>query len=89
MKVTITPFAPKGEITAPPSKSVAMRYILLAAVADGKTVIENVGDSADVLAAIDCAGSLGAEVNYDGRSVIVYGIKTLPETVDFDFGIGT
>ena len=48
MKVTITPFAPKGEITAPPSKSVAMRYILLAAVADGKTIIENVGDSADV-----------------------------------------
>lgn len=86
MKVRITPFTPEGVITAPPSKSVAMRYILLAAVADGKTVIENVGDSADVLAAIDCAGSLGAEVDYDGRSVIVYGIKTLPETADFDFG---
>ena len=86
MKVRITPFTPKGVITAPPSKSVAMRDILLAAVADGKTVIENVGDSADVLAAIDCAGSLGAEVDYDGRRVIVYGIKTLPETADFDFG---
>lgn len=86
MKVRITPFTPEGVITAPPSKSVAMRYILLAAVADGKTVIENVGDSADVLAAIDCVGSLGAEVDYDGRSVIVYGIKTLPETADFDFG---
>ena len=86
MKVRITPFTPEGVITAPPSKSVAMRYILLAAVADGKTGIENVGDSADVLVAIDCAGSLGAEVDYDGRSVIVYGIKTLPETADFDFG---
>ena len=36
MKVRITPFTPEGVITAPPSKSVAMRYILLAAVADGR-----------------------------------------------------
>lgn len=86
MKVTITPFAPKGEITAPPSKSVAMRYILLASVADGKTIIENVGDSADVVAAIGCVKSLGASVDYDGQSVTVRGIKTLPETADFDFG---
>lgn len=86
MKVRITPFAPKGEITAPPSKSVAMRYILLAAVADGKTIIENVGDSADVAAAIGCVKSLGASVDYDGRSVTVRGIKTLPQIAEFDFG---
>lgn len=86
MKVRITPFTPSGNITAPPSKSEAMRYILLAALADGKTVIKNVGDSSDVKAATGCVKSLGAKVDYDGRDVTVYGIKTPPKAAAFDFG---
>lgn len=86
MQVKIRPFAPSGEITAPPSKSAAMRYILLSAICDGKTEIKNVGDSDDVRLALGCVKALGAGVDYDGVNATVTGIKTPAVFAAFDFG---
>ena len=62
MTANISPFPINGNIIAPPSKSVAMRYILLAALCSGETIIENTGNSEDVQTAIKCINALGAKI---------------------------
>ena len=65
MNVRIEKSRLQGEITAPPSKSVAHRVLLAAALAEGKSTIENVALSADILATVSCIQSLGAKANPD------------------------
>ncbi len=57
-----------GEAFAPPSKSMAHRLILLAALSGGSCKVENLYASEDVLAMIDCIKSLGAKVSFDGQA---------------------
>lgn len=52
----------KGQISAPPSKSMAHRYLIGAALSKGKSVLSGVDYSEDILASIDCLKALGAEV---------------------------
>ena len=75
MKVEITPSVAKGEITAPPSKSVAHRLLICAALADGVSVIENVGTNDDVLATVSCLESLGAEIKITDGVATVKGVS--------------
>ena len=49
-----------GEVRVPGSKSVAQRLLAAAAVAGGGTRLAGLPDSADVEAALACAGALGA-----------------------------
>ncbi len=49
-------------MTAPPSKSMAHRYIICAALADGKSRISNIAYSEDIKATLDCVEALGAVV---------------------------
>lgn len=49
-----------GECDAPPSKSMAHRLLLLAALSGGKCKVHNLADSQDILAMTDCLNSLGA-----------------------------
>lgn len=74
MKVKISPSKISGKITAPPSKSMAHRYLICAALADGESVIKNIAQSEDILATIDCLTSLGAEIGLCGDSATVRGI---------------
>ena len=69
MKVEITPSQAKGEINAPPSKSVAHRLLICAAIAEGVSVIENIGTNDDVLATISCLKTLGADIT-DGVATV-------------------
>lgn len=62
MKAIFKPSKADGAILAPPSKSMAHRYMICAALSNGVSVIENVSYSQDVLATIDCIRALGAEV---------------------------
>lgn len=75
MIAKITPFTPNGCITAPPSKSVAHRLIILAALKEGRTEIHNVGNSEDVLATLNCVKNLGAKVEIFDDFVAIKGIK--------------
>lgn len=58
------PSAVSGRIVASPSKSVAQRAIALAAMAQGESVLRNVGQSDDVRAAIGIARALGARLDF-------------------------
>jgi len=53
---------PKGVIHIPPSKSVAHRAVICAALANGQSRIENIAFSEDIRATIDCMSNLGAEI---------------------------
>lgn len=62
MKVTVSPAAINGSVTANPSKSAMQRAVAAALLAKGKTVIHNPGLSNDCLAALEVAENLGAMV---------------------------
>lgn len=86
MDVIIPPFTPNGEFTAPPSKSDAQRLLLAAALADGETAIENVGNSEDVLTMLNCLQRLGAEVKTTRNGVTIKDITIPPEKAILDVG---
>ena len=50
-----------GTVTAPPSKSIAHRLLICAALSDGTSKIYNIARSQDISATIDCLTALGAE----------------------------
>ena len=67
----------QGIIKAPPSKSMAHRYIICAALSDGVSTITNVDYSEDIKATIDCIKSLGAKVETSETSVIIEGSNSI------------
>ena len=69
MTVTITPSAPGGNVAAPPSKSMAHRALLCAALAGGGSLVRGVAASQDVLATLDCLRVLGAEFSFENGDV--------------------
>ncbi len=75
MNVNITPSVAKGEISAPPSKSVAHRLLICAALAEGESIIENIGTNDDVLATVECLKALGAKIELSDGKAIVSGIS--------------
>ena len=62
MTLTITPSVPNGTVVAPPSKSMAHRLLLAAALSKAPCFVENVDLSKDVQATVDCLRVLGAEL---------------------------
>ncbi len=73
MKVKIFPSSASGRITAPPSKSMAHRLLLCAAMSGGKSVISGMSDCDDVEATLECLGALGVKWERDGDTVTVMG----------------
>ena len=74
MKLKIHKSVPRGRVTAPPSKSMAHRLLISAAMADGVSTLYGVCDCEDVAATIDCLRALGADITKDGDTVTVRGI---------------
>lgn len=74
MIVTIEKSTAFGEITAPPSKSMAHRYLICGANTS-KSVIENVDFSEDIKATLNCLKTLGAEISIDGSTVTIGGMS--------------
>ena len=73
MKVRLSPSVARGSIQAPPSKSMAHRLLICAALAEGESTVEGVAESEDVKATIACMRALGAEVSVEGSTVRVRG----------------
>lgn len=84
MDLKITPSLLSGQVTMPPSKSVAHRMIIAAALADGSSTISNLSGSADILATIDCMRAFGADIKLNGNSAVISGIKSAPTTAVAD-----
>lgn len=71
MKVKILPSKTSGEVSAPPSKSFAHRYLIGSVLSRGKCVIKNIADSDDISATLSCIEQLGESVTKDGNTVTV------------------
>lgn len=56
---TITRF-PSGVVDIPPSKSLSHRAVICAALTEGRSVIDHLGDSRDIEVTIGCMAALGA-----------------------------
>ncbi|MCD8094933.1 MAG: 3-phosphoshikimate 1-carboxyvinyltransferase [Ruminococcus sp.] len=84
MKIKLLPTLLHGEITVPPSKSVAHRFIIAASLAEGRSVISNLQASADILATIECMRALGTKIDFDGERAVIDGIETPAESAELD-----
>ena len=74
MTVYIKPSKANGVITAPPSKSVAHRALICAALSGGSKV-DNIALSEDIKATIYGLKSLGANIEINGNSVTAGGLN--------------
>ena len=63
----------QGGLAVPGDKSISHRAVLIGAIADGETVVEGFGRSADTESTIGAARALGAEVGEGGDTVRVTG----------------
>ena len=77
MIARITPSPLSGTVTAPPSKSMAHRHLICAALAEGKSIVHGISDSEDIKATIGALRSLGCNITVEHESATVEGI--LPE----------
>ena len=59
MKIRIEKGTPRGKISVPPSKSMAHRMLICAAMCDGVSTVRGISSCEDVSATIDCLLSLG------------------------------
>ena len=71
MIATFKPSKLAGTIDAPPSKSMAHRYLIGAALSGKECSLSGVDYSEDILATIDCLNALGANVFAEGDRVTI------------------
>ncbi|MFQ7281589.1 MAG: 3-phosphoshikimate 1-carboxyvinyltransferase, partial [Christensenellales bacterium] len=72
---TIQPTRLSGRVKVPPSKSMAHRAIICAALAEGRSTVENIAFSDDILATIEGMRRLGARIEDIGGALVVDGIR--------------
>lgn len=77
MKIEIKAGKAKGVMTAPPSKSMAHRYLICSGLCKGKSIIEGIDKSEDIMATVECLRAIGAKVEFDGNNAVVYGTQSV------------
>lgn len=78
MKATIYPgTVQNGSVLIPPSKSMAHRAIVCAALAQGRSIISNLDYSDDISATIEGMRQLGASIETRSDSAVVVGIGSM------------
>ncbi len=73
MKVKIEAGRARGRIRIPPSKSMAHRLLICAAMCEGVSTVKGISDCEDVLATLDCISALGIRSEICGGDVKIYG----------------
>lgn len=73
MNITVKKGRATGTVKAPPSKSMAHRLLISAALAEGESVIHGIEGSLDVQATIRCLCALGADCRMEGDTAYVRG----------------
>lgn len=71
MIATFKPSVLRGSVLAPPSKSMAHRFLICAALSGQKCTLTGVGYSEDILATIDCLKALGVKITADNDAVML------------------
>lgn len=72
-KIKIIPKKLKGEISIPPSKSMAHRAVICASLSKGISIIENIEFSDDIIATIEGMKALGANIKLEENKLIING----------------
>ena len=80
MRVSIEPGPLQGTLIAPPSKSMAHRMLICAALAEGESLVHPIEASEDILATSDGLKALGAEIRPEGDALRIRGCR--PEEAD-------
>ena len=85
MNIKIMPSKASGEITAPPSKSMAHRALVFGALSEN-SVIKNLAFSKDIEATVNCLKALGTKVEINGNTATIGGldIKNIPNNAVLD-----
>ena len=84
MDLKITPNKLEGEISVPPSKSVAHRMVITASLSKGVSTISNLYPSADILATMNCMRALGAKIDFSQDTAVIEGITDIPNSAVLD-----
>ena len=71
MIATFKPSVLRGSVLAPPSKSMAHRFLICAALSGQKCTLTGVDYSEDILATIDCLKALGVKITTDNDAVML------------------
>ena len=77
MNVLINPGRLSGSVIIPPSKSQSHRAIIAASLSKGKSVLNNVVMSEDVLATIKAMEKLGVKIVTNNHQLIIHGISRI------------
>ena len=64
----------RGTFRLPGDKSISHRYAMLAAVANGRTEIDNYSTGADCASTLECLRALGVPVERSGNCVVIEGV---------------
>ena len=75
MSAVFSPSRLSGAVTAPPSKSVAHRAVLCAALAEGRSVVRHLAMSDDIAATLSAVRSFGADVEGEGGARTICGAR--------------
>ena len=86
MNIVMDPSPLRGEIAAIPSKSVAHRMLICAALADGPTTLHIPQTSDDINATADCLRALGSAITVNNEDYIVEPIAQIENTPLLDCG---
>lgn len=84
MDMIINPGKLCGKVTVPPSKSVAHRLIIAAALAKGESVIDKVYYSKDIITTIEAMRALGAKIVEEGPRLYITGVTNPPKKAFID-----
>lgn len=82
MRAVFTPCRLSGKIDAPPSKSMAHRYLIGAALSGEECTLSGVDYSEDILASIDCLRALGCIVDTQSDQVFLHAERFLSPDTD-------
>jgi len=84
--LTLSPVAAvHGDLAVPGDKSISHRYVLLSALAPGRSIIEHLSSGADVAATVACVRALGADVTVEpSGAVAVTGRRWNPPSTNLD-----
>ena len=84
----IEPSLLKGKVRGSPSKSQAIRSLLFASLAEGKSTISNLPFSPDVQATVDFCREIGAKIEGDAYRVEVHGVGPLMRPPQQEINVG-
>ena len=87
MIVKISPAVCSGTVTVPPSKSMAHRALLCAALADGTSHLAGITASEDMTATLNALSAMGCKVTRSGDACTVMGCGGFPQTLPDDITV--